>query len=219
MKRGDLQHFTRFLTDQPGMSLCPSRGSDIILRGTFSFSGHPERGPEITDLFELEIVIPSGFPREIPRIKETGGRVPRNGDYHVNPDGNFCLGSPLRLMKIVAEGLTLASFVETCLVPFLYAVSYKLQHGGHFIFGELPHGNPGVVQDYMDLFGLRTKRQVVGALQLLGMKRRFAIKRRCPCGCGRKLEKCSLCEKLDRYRGIAPTDWFREQSDYLNQQI
>ena len=61
-------------------------------------------------------------------------------------------------------------FASSCLVPYLYAVSHKLQFGGELLFRELKHGAEGIVEDYLDLFGLSNPEQVRRVVRLLGMK-------------------------------------------------
>ena len=191
------------------MSIEPSRDSFIILKGVFSFRAKPAGGKEITDSYELEFTVPSVFPRAIPIVKEIGLRIPRDGKHHVNQDDTLCLGSPLRLMQKISEKPSLVGFSEKCLVPYLYAVSNKLQNGVGFAFSELAHGEPGIIVDYLDLLGLKKREQVINALKLLGVKRRIANKKPCPCECGQRLGRCSFHRKLNSYRNITPRSWFR----------
>ncbi len=119
--------------------------------------------------------MPAAFPRDLPRVTETGRRIPREGEHHVNPtDDTLCLGSPLSLLLKLSTDPTLNGFAETCLVPYLHAVSYKLRHGGPFPFGELAHGTPGVLTDYRSLLCLKDDEQAREAVRLLGMKKRRA---------------------------------------------
>ena len=191
------------------MSIEPSRDSFIILKGVFSFRAKPAGGKEITDSYELEFTVPSAFPRAIPIVKEIGRKIPRDGKYHVNSDNTLCLGSPLRLMQKISAKPSLVGFSEKCLVPFLYAVSNKLQNNGRFVFSELAHGKPGIIFDYLELFRLKKREQVINALRLLGVKRRIANKKPCPCECGWRLGKCLFHRKLNIYRNMAPRSWFR----------
>ncbi len=179
------------------------------LKGYFSFSAKPKGGAEICDTYHLHISIPQKFPKEIPKVTEIDLKIPRDGKYHINPDDTLCLGSPLRLMHKVSERPNLVSFSESCLVPYLYAVTYKLQNGGNLPLGELAHGSQGIVIDYLDLFGLQNREQVIQTLNLLGMKKRVANKASCPCGCERRLGKCSFKQKLNGYRRIANRAWYR----------
>ena len=167
------------------------------------------------DSYQLQIEVPKQFPRDLPRVTETADRIPRDPSYHVFPDGGLCLGSPLRLLQIVRRRPSLAGWAENCLVPHLYAVSHKLEHGGNFLFGELAHGKEGILSDYMKLLGLREPAQVIRALELLGMKRRIANKAPCPCGCGRRLGRCSFNASLGKLRDIASRHWFRTHAAKL----
>jgi hypothetical protein len=205
----------QFIGDYPGMSLAPSRGGGIILRGEFLFSVLSEDGGEVRQSYELEISVPRGFPEELPRVTETGGRIPRDVDYHVFTDGSLCLGSSLRLLKVMRSRPDLVGWAGNCLVPYLHAMSHKLAPGGSFPFGELAHGKQGIIDDYVELLGLKERGQVVRTLELLGMKRRTANKAACPCGCGRRLGRCSFNKGLDNVRCLASRSWFRGHAAYL----
>lgn len=210
MESDDLIGIRKFLTDYPGMSLVPSRGSSLVIKGVFSFSAMPKGKRSITDSYQIKITVPDEFPHAIPTITEMTRKIPRDGKHHVNPDGSLCMGSPLRLLQKISENPNLVGFSENCLVPYLYGVSYKLQIGEEFPFGELPHGEKGILDDYLILFGLKTTGQVKQALILLGMKERIANKQSCPCDCGQRLGKCSFRHKLNQYRKLATRSWFRD---------
>ena len=209
MKVQDRHDIANFLIDYPGMVTRPCRDNRILLRGTFTFCATPVAGSEICGAYELEIEVPASFPRGVPKVKELCQKIPRDGKHHVNHDDTLCLGSPLRLLKKIAECPTLPGFAEKCLVPFLYAVSKKLQGGGEFAFSELDHGEKGVVDDYMELFRLRSREEVLRALELAGMKRRIANKQPCPCQCGKRLGRCDFHHKLNQFQGLVPRSWFK----------
>lgn len=199
-----------FLQDYPRMAIRPApAGSSVTLSGIFDFSAKSNNGDEITDSYSLRILVPSAFPRSLPEVTETGNRIPRNGEHHVNPDGTLCLGAPLRLLWQLSLKPTLSGFAEKCLVPYLYAISCKLKFGGDLPFKELQHGTPGELRDYADLFGLNEPEQARAALRLLMMKKRNANKYPCPCGCGRRLGKCSFNDKLRKFRDLADRNWFK----------
>src|ERR1700749_4797302 len=87
-----------FLREYPGMANRPSRDVALRLKGKFEFSAEQAVYGKVTDSFYLQIDIPAGFPREVPEVTETGGRIPRHGEFHVNENGSLCLGSHLRLL-------------------------------------------------------------------------------------------------------------------------
>lgn len=201
----------QFLTDYPKMAIRPCSDAYLRLKGTFGFAAdHPVYG-HVADAFSLQIDVPRAFPRELPEVTEIGGRIPREGEFHINGDGTLCLGSHLRLLLKLNEAPTLAGFTERCLVPYLYAISRKLTLGGKLVFGELAHYGPGMLQDYAQLFGLPTTDQARYALKLLGSKKRVANKLPCPCGCRLRLGRCRFNRRLLRFRKLASRGWFKRQ--------
>jgi len=198
-----------FLQNYPGMVIRPTgERSALTLVGTFDFSAKSGQSEEISDSYRLLILVHGSFPRSIPEVREIENKIPRDGEHHVNSDGTLCLGSRLRLLLQISFKPTLCGFAELCLIPYLYAVSYKTKFGGAFLFSELPHGASGELLDYVDLFGLKKPEQARSVLQLLAMKKRLANKHPCPCGCGHRLGKCSLNDKVKRFRDLADRIWF-----------
>lgn len=204
-----LSYLGQFLDDYPGMSTAPHSRPGMHLRGNFSFKAAIYCGAEIEDRYKLEIIVPEKFLQALPVVKEIGGKIPRNGDFHVNKDGSLCLGSPLRLLGKIYISPSLSGFACECLVPYLYAVSCKLKNDGDFAFGELAHGDQGIMDDYSHLFSLTDLSQTTQAIQLLGIKKRIANKKPCPCGCGKRLGTCSFRDKLNEFRKMAPASWFK----------
>lgn len=121
------------LVAHPGLAIRPRAGGELLIAGEFRFLAR-SNGTEIEDSYRIEMTVSSDFPRELPRVKETGGRIPL--DFHHYPDGTLCLGSPIRLCLILDVGATLAEFTERCLLAYLFAYSYKEKYGT-LPFGEL----------------------------------------------------------------------------------
>ena len=199
-----------FLYDQPFTSISPSKGNPLLLEGDFQFCAEYEGHPRISDTYHLRISVPEDFSRQIPTLREIGGKIPREADFHVNSDGTLCLGSRIRLMGRLQEDPTVLGFSKSCIVPYLYAMSLKLLLGHGFIFGELLHGFHGELDDYRELLGLTDNNQVVPALLCLLKKKRVANKMACPCGCNRRLGKCDLNLTVKKFRHILPRAWLRE---------
>ena len=205
----------QFLADYPLMMLRPRTGKPPLLRGRFAFTARHREEREIEDASIWRSKFPWPF-REVPLVTEIAGRIPREADYHVNTsDNTLCLGSPLRLRQLLAEDPTLTGFASKCLVPYLFAQSRKLAGGGDYPFGELAHGLPGMLDDYVALFGVKNFRQAVEALRLLGMKKRRANKLRCPCGCKKRLGRCRFNATLAQFRKVASRPWFRAEREAI----
>jgi hypothetical protein len=209
---------TEFLQTHPRMSIRPTNGQNLTIEGKFDFTANSKEFRQITDYYELQIVASPLFPREVPIVREIRGRIPKNGTFHVNGDGSLCLGSRIRLLWKLSKAPTLEGFAEKCLVPYLFAISHKFIYGGDLPFGELAHGSPGELMDYVGFFGLKTLDEARRALQYLGMKKRRANKLPCACGCGQRLGKCRFNFKLRKFRQLAERSWFRSISSDMPQQ-
>ncbi|WMI72186.1 hypothetical protein RBH88_03535 [Aminobacterium sp. MB27-C1] len=218
MGKEDRYGLIQFLRDYPKMSIVPSKDVSLLfkLRGRFDFQ--VQLNEPINGSFMLEILVPINYPQDLPVVKEVERQIPLDGWHHVNSDGSLCLGSPIRLLKKVHDNPNLTGFAENCLVPFLCAISYRFKFGGDFIYGELRHGAEGIIDDYKDLLGLKTKSQVLKTLKLLGMRKKRANKKLCPCGCNRKLGACEFHYKLNDLRKIASRSWFREHFKKLKKE-
>lgn len=212
------KHIVDFLNVYSGFSIAPSTNEYIVLKGRFTFKRTYMGENEIEDSYNIAIQVHNNFPRTIPKAEDIEGRIPRDGHYHVNPDGSFCLGSPLRLLLVLSQNPSLIDFMELLLVPYLYAVSYKLKNGGEFIFGELKHGLDGELSDYENLFQVHGKSAVKNTLIALSTKKRIANKKICPCSCGYRLGVCAFHHRLNPFRKITTKKNYKEILNYLTHQ-
>jgi hypothetical protein len=192
------------LLRQPGLRIVPS-SSDLVLAGTIEVNARVSGRAVIRDTYEIELRIPPTFPREIPAVFETGGRIPRS--YHHLQDRSLCLGSETRLRLLLADGMSLVGFVERCLVPYLYRYSH-LETYGEAPFGDLAHGAEGIREDLRLLFGVERESAVLPFVRLVAMRKRHANKRVCPCGSGRRLGRCHN-RSVNRLRDRLGRYWFR----------
>jgi hypothetical protein len=176
-----------------------------VLKGRFAFTAQISGKAQISDCYEIEFRIPETFPRKVPGVFETGGRIPLS--YHHLQDGSLCLGSETRLRLMLSEGLSLVGFIDRCLIPYLYRFSYQETHG-EAPFEDLEHGVSGIREDLRHLLEVKRVVEVLPFTRLLGMRKRHANKERCPCGSGDRVGRCHhrqlnhLRKRLGRY-------WFR----------
>jgi hypothetical protein len=144
-------------------------------------------------------------------VRELAGRIPES--FHQMADGALCLGSPLRLKAELAKAPTLRDFVDRCVVPYLYGFLVS-KGSGELPFGELAHGLPGLLDDYERFLGTRNAEEVVGFFLLLGLRKRVANKRKCPCRSGLQFGRCHSA-KLNALRQIAPRRWYRGHASQI----
>jgi len=189
------------LDKYPELRLRPTERGYTTIAGSFEFTAQARGQGPIADCYEISISVPPDYPRTPPLVRETGGRIPR--DYHKLDDGHLCLGSPTRLRLILAETPKLLSFVERCVVPYLYGYSL-VESGSAPPFGELAHGFRGWRDDLADLLGTDDDHALLGFIRALTLRKRIANKMPCPCGTGLRVGRCHnrrlnlLREKLGR---------------------
>jgi hypothetical protein len=199
------------LDKYPGLSARPQQDKSLIFEGNLFFKAYYKDLEQITDTYVIHIHIPRYFPRELPKVRDANSRIPR--DFHTNPDGTLCLGSPIQLFLNLRNNPTLVGFVDTCLIPFLYSYSYK-EKFGKMPFGDLAHGRFGIVQDYMRLLRVDSEEACMKMIYLLGVKKRIANKSPCPCQSGRRLGKCHN-HLLNSLRDVQSRPWFRNEYSKL----
>ena len=138
--------------------------------------------------FLVHIDLPEGYPYELPRAFEIGGRIPRNPDHHVNADGSLCLGVPDQLWLEMKGHFEIGPFIERLLRPFLIGISEKLRTG-KWLGAERSHGANGICEFYGTFIDTAAPAHVMALLRLL-QKKDLKGHWLCPCGRGKVLRHC-----------------------------
>lgn len=198
-----LDGLKEFLANNPMMRLEPL-GSDasLVISGKIQLNHKYHDYPTIVCWMKLKLTILPGYPNVSPIFEETGGLIPKSGDFHVNPDGTICLGSPFRLRMALSKDCCINNFYQLFFIPYAYAALLKLNYNIDFVFGELSHGRKGEIDDFCDIFGVGNKFTVIKSLKSLSQKKRIANKLMCPCGCGKRLGICGFHYIINRYRKV-----------------
>lgn len=189
----------------------PTSGQAAV-SGSIQFEASSSGKPTITDEYRIRIEVSLESTQAFPKVFEVGQRIRPLEDNHVNRGGDLCLGSPLRVLQILGPKPTLVDFVEKCVIPFLYAASWRERGLPGFPFDELAHGAQGLVHDYERLFSVAGALKVATTLELLGKRKRVGNKRPCPCGCGQRLARCEMHVRLAPFRKLAPRSFYAGQA-------
>lgn len=209
IKKINLKQFTQ---KQPLMRIKPSLNDDLILEGQFLFKTKIDNYPLVNESYKLKLIIPKNFPKKMIKVFELSSKIPKKSENHVNYDGSFCLGSPLKLRMIINNNNNLNNFISKCLIPYLYTITLKLKYNQTLIFGELKHGEDGILDDYMEIFKLNKKDQVKLVWDLLARKKRAANKKNCPCGCNKRLGECSYRFHIYKIKKEISASWIKENN-------
>lgn len=200
----NLKFVESFLIEYSEFSIKPTGNDNLILSGELKRRIQFKEYEPQEISYSLTIVIPTDYPFELPSIYENKNQIEKISSNHINPDSSFCLGSPIRLKLVLKKSADFKSFFENCVLPYLYAVTINQKNGQGFIFGELEHGNEGLISDFKELFHLQTKESVYQMLKVLGNKRKTANKMNCPCGCGKRVTRCKYFDHVINMRKAFP---------------
>lgn len=192
---------------QPSLRLAPSRNGFTELVGEVEFRAQALNKEPITDRYNLRLSVPPRYPRECPFVSEVGGRIQRQ--FHHHPDNSLCLGSRVRLRLFLSKEPSVLSFFRRFVVNFLYAHSYQEQYG-EMPFGELAHGNTGLLEDYAELFGVGSPRVALELVRRTSQRTSVADRKPCPCGSGVRLERCHS-DVIHPLRKALGRRFFREE--------
>lgn len=198
------------LSAWPRLRRQPVTRADVCsVAGFLEFVMEPPGLARLGDRYSIRIDVPLDATEHAPEVYETAGRIPHDAAHHVNPGGAMCLGSPWAVRRQLGTPPSLVRLVEKCVLPFLYAATWREQGRPGFPFAELDHGGPGLLDDYESILGVKGAEAVTRTLNALAHRRRVANKFPCPCGCGRRLGACSYRYKLDQLRLGSTRSFFR----------
>jgi hypothetical protein len=193
----------------PRISLSKVDEGFWCVSGDLSFS-RTFNGHRIDDEYSVAIIIPTDYPENPPKVRETKDRIPK--DFHHYQNDSLCLGAPLGVKMEFQKDPTLVGFVNSCLIPYLYSFSYKQKYG-EMPFGELSHGALGILEFYQELFDLKDVKAVMGLINILA-EDNYRGHIGCPCGSGKRLRSCHG-EILREIKELQPPAAFKNEYNYI----
>ena len=169
----------------PNLELLRYPSGTLRIRGRVGFSMEYE-SHTIEDHYLLDLQIPDDYPASPPFVFEMEGKIPKTFGHFMKA-GNFCLGAPVKVRRQFAEHKNLLHFIDDQVIPYLFAYSYKRDYS-KMPFGELLHGEAGLLQYYMGFFEVPP----IEAMKLLKCLADDIAPplMACPCGGRRKLRDC-----------------------------
>lgn len=143
----------------------------------------------IEDTYEIEIKAVPNYPNSFPLVFETGGRIPRNIDWHIfESTGNCCLASPPEEIIGCTNGLTLLSFVDNQVKNYFYSQIFRNQNG--YFLKERSHGNKGWIEFFEETFMTNNIFNIEFGLNQIIEGKKIDRVSMCFCGSGKKYRKC-----------------------------
>jgi hypothetical protein len=183
---------------QPDLHLLISEGK-IEISGVFIVYSSNKK---VLDRYKISINIPCTYPVDLPIVRETGGRIPREGKYHINDDGTACVFLPEERWRSFPVGDPFSTYLNIPLHNFFLGQTVY-QKEGRWPFGEWGHGLEGIYEYYFWLLNIQDKNSVHRFLHILS-KHNFKKHYECPCGSELLIRKCCIEKIRDLRLKISP---------------
>lgn len=146
---------------------------------------------KLWEIYQVEIHYEDGFPHRFPSLYETGGKIPKIGDWHVYENTLACCVKvePAEMIRCV-HGITITEYITEEALPYLFNQTHRRLEG-YYVNGEYAHGLVGIYQFYSEM--LHTGKDYQKTLNLMhfiasnGRPGRTSL---CFCGSGFKFRNC-----------------------------
>jgi hypothetical protein len=155
--------------------------------------------------YRIALVTPPDYPDRPPMMFGDDPKLPMcDIDRHILPNCRACLGVYAEVTMHWKRGSNLVDFLKILVEPFLAWQAYYDAHGEEPPWGARPHGKPGTLQFYEELWGkpLPEGFDVERFISLLARKESPKGHEICPCGSGKRLRECHRALILDRWNQL-----------------
>ena len=172
------------------MQICKDENDISYLKGVLDV---PNDNQEVVNSFLIEIKFSKGFPYRFPLLREIGGVIPNEADWHKYGEDQCCITVTADEVIKCRNGITVSTFIEGYAIPYFANYIYKRQTN-MYKNGEYGHGKLGVFQFYATL--LKTEDMLLWsecfrqAFQNTGVS--IGRNDGCFCGSGQKYKQCHL---------------------------
>ncbi len=136
-----------------------------FIRGALPITA--DDGTEL-DRYQIEVKLPADFPKSVPVVRETAGKIPRTPDRHVNDDGTACLFVRDETWKYWNNRSTLVDFIRGPIHQFFLGQTYYSENGV-WPFGQRKHFAEGVAEYYFEELDTKSLMVVASFLQCIAL--------------------------------------------------
>lgn len=143
----------------------------------------------IFDLYVVQIEPTIKYPYAFPICREVSNLIRLSPEWHLNSDSSFCITVPQIAEQASFHGITVSTFLEKWLLPYLCAQSYRRKNG-YYPGGEYAHGSLGIFQFYFQAVSESVDDVFLVLNWLLSGANPLGRTNECFCGSGRKYRHC-----------------------------
>lgn len=141
------------------------------------------------DIFEIDVIIPSCYPKCFPLVLEKGSKIPRTMARHVMPQTNhLCFAVETEEKLLCKAGITLDWFFDKILIPRL-CEEYRVNNGEKYQ-KEYSHDFGGTWEYLMKHFETNSPELVLKLVNSIVNKKKPRGDKLCICDSGHLFKDC-----------------------------
>lgn len=141
------------------------------------------------DTYDVKILIPPTYPKDIPILLETGKKIIRHSDWHTSSEGVCCLATRAKIFYDLSDGISLKKWLDKFAHPFLANHQYRLRNH-KYAHEEFSHGTKGIIEGWEKITGIKNSHTILEHLRwIIGYKTQ-SKNLPCFCGSGKKYKRC-----------------------------
>ena len=154
------------------------------------------------DKYQIQIIVDCRFPKFAPVVFETGERLPRDPNRHVNDNGSCCI-CVWEVWLITSIDQSFRGFLNGPLHQYFLSQTV-FEETGKWPFGEEAHYGEGIIEAFAEIMDVQKSGRVV--LRYLNALKREWPKGHlhCPCGSKKILRKCCRDKLWHLHQKIPP---------------
>src|SRR5262245_43818619 len=107
MRSWDVLQLDEFLAANPKLRIAELSNERVVLSGEYHHKAQRAGSQIIDKMYRLRFTCANGYPRKLPQVFDEGGYFPRSQEFHTYADGEFCLGSELKIKDILRTDHTI----------------------------------------------------------------------------------------------------------------
>ena len=180
-----VEEVLKALSNFPDLQLCIREDSLPYLSGNLILS---DENDVKYDEYSIKIECTKDYPNSFPLVYETNERLPHNIDWHIYGDGHFCICTPIEEYIYCAKGITLTSFIQKQVVPYLHNQSFREKEG--YFLNERSHGSLGILESLHDILHINDSTKIYSILVHIYKNSKPLRTSKCFCGSARKYRHC-----------------------------
>ena len=154
--------------------------------------------------YQVYIFFPSTFPKKYPVVREIGGAIPHNEDYHINPSGTCCIGVP-ETWGMTTRKDPIQYYLD---VPFrnFFLSQHQKALTGEWPFDEESHGKEGIISAFAELLSCKENEKEIRSLLQMLSKGKIKGKWFCYCDSGRIIKECCIAQLIKLKKRVSQQD-------------